>query len=54
MQQGHKPGSTNQQGHNAGGQREGAERPKKPWLVPPEPDSTPAASKGFSQVTGFF
>ena len=54
MQLGHKPGSAKKQGHNAGGQREGAERPKKPWLVPPEPDSTPAASKGFSQVTGFF
>ena len=54
MQRGRKLGSTNKQGHNAGGQREGAGRPKKPRLVPPEPDSTPAATRGFSQVTGLF
>jgi len=51
LQQGHKTGSTNKQGHNAAGQREGAGRPKKPWLVSPEPDSTPTTSRGFSQVT---
>jgi len=51
MPQGHKTGSTNKQGHNAGGQREGAGGPKKPQLVLPEPDSTPTASRGFSQVT---
>ena len=54
MQRGHKPGSTNQQGNNAGGQGEGAGRLNKPWLVPPEPDSTPAATRGFSQVTSSF
>jgi len=52
MQQGQNTGSTNKQGHNAGGQREGAGRSKKPQLVSPEPDATPTASRGFSQVTG--
>jgi len=41
MQQGHKTGSTNKEGHDE----------KKPWLVSPEPDPTPTASRGFSQVT---
>ena len=54
MQRGHKPGSTNKQGNNAGGQRKAAGRPKKPWLVPPEPNSTPAPTSSFSQVTGSF
>jgi len=51
MQRGRKTGSTNKEGHNAGGRREGAGRPKKPRLVSPEPDSTPTASRGFSEVT---
>jgi len=46
-----KIGSTKNQDHNAEGQREGAGRPKKPWLGSPEPVSPPTGSRSFSKVT---